>query len=290
MNAKPFPFFGTLRIDHLALPAAVLPEPGTTTELPLTRLFRGSCKSAQSCTEFDLNATLYSNGSAVLTDMYDVESTNVYWLGCQLELLQPPPAPGELCMGGAGRGPKGGNDCGFEQGDLARGMYMPAWAETMLMEFNKTDYRQYVSLDSADPYRGRHSARLNAPNADVLMMPVQTSNDASFKVGGGAGRYRVRYAARSSPAGATAGAVFEQYYPLGPPATGPPSVASLNGTTLTTKWQVLEQIVEVTPANCTTEGPVPAAPCGKTPFQIWARSPFATGALIGIDDISIQQI
>ena len=73
--------------------------------------------------------------------MYDVETTNIYRLGCQLELLRSPIAPGELCMGG-GAGNHGGNDCDFELGDLARGMYMPAWQETMLMEFNKTDYRQ----------------------------------------------------------------------------------------------------------------------------------------------------
>ena len=154
-----------------------------------------------------------------------------------------PSVPGELCWGGGSHGR--GNDCDFELGDLSRGMYMPAWAETMLMEinkagfaspfskkcveyacavlcnartkvscfpgqsqeFNKTYWRQYVSLDSADPYHGRHSACINAPNADVLMMPVQTANDAAFKVGSAAvaGRYRVRFAARSSPAGAVAG-------------------------------------------------------------------------------------
>ena len=42
VNTRPYPFFATLRLDHLDLPAAVLPRAGTTKELPVTRLFRGS--------------------------------------------------------------------------------------------------------------------------------------------------------------------------------------------------------------------------------------------------------
>ena len=285
VNAKPFPFFATLQIDHLRLPQRVLPKPGRTTQLPLTRRFKGTCKSAP-CTSFDLNATIYSNGSAVFTDMYDVETTNVYQLGCQLELLRSPTTPGELCTGGGGRN---GNDCDFELSDLARGMYMPAWAETMLMEFNKTDYRQYISLDSADPYHGRHSARINAPNADVLMMPVQTANDGSLKAGGSAGRYRVRFAARSSPAGAVAGAIFEQYAPHGPRAMGPPTVSE--GARLSTEWQLIEQTVTVAPVNCSSVvAGKPPTVCGKVPLQLWFRSPFGTGALIGVDDISVIKL
>ena len=69
-------------------------------------------------------------------------------------------------------------------------------------------------------YVGRHSARLNAPNADTLLMPVPTAADPTFKAGSGAGRYRVRFAARSSPAGVLAGATFAQCVsmPQSPPA------------------------------------------------------------------------
>ena len=42
VNAKPFPFLATLRIDNLFLPPALLPAPGATAALPLTRLFRGT--------------------------------------------------------------------------------------------------------------------------------------------------------------------------------------------------------------------------------------------------------
>jgi len=296
VNAKPFPFLATLRIDRLSLPVAVLPAAGTTTKLPFTRLFRGTCK-ALPCTKMDLNSTLYPNGSAVLTDVFDVESTNVYRLGCQLELLRMVSVPGELCAGGAAKGAAKGaaRDCDFELGDLSRGLFMPAWAETMMLEFNRTDDRQYVSLDSAYPYHGRHSARINAPNADVLLMAVQTASDGEFKAGGGAGRYRVSFAARSSPAGATAGAIFEQYAPLGPKLTGPPKLSSLSasGTTLSTEWIIVEQIVEVQPVNCTSASSNPdvhSVSCAKVPLQIWARSPFETGALIGIDDISVVKM
>jgi len=86
-----------------------------------------------------------------------------------------------------------------------------------------------VSLDAADPYHGRHSARINAPNDDVLCMPVPTTADASFKTGGGAGRYRVTFAARSSPAGVVAGAFFSQYAPFGSKEAGPPSLVSWLG-------------------------------------------------------------
>jgi len=55
---------------------------------------------------------------------------------------------------------------------------------------------------------------------------------------------------------------------------------------LTTQWQVLEHEVEVRPVpNCSA--PVS---CIKSPLQIWVRSPFGTGALVGIDDISIVKI
>ena len=58
---------------------------------------------------------------------------------------------------------------------------------------------------------GRHAARLHAPNADALLMPVKTTVDADFAKGGGGGDYRVRFAARSSPAGVAVGALFTQY-------------------------------------------------------------------------------
>ena len=287
VNTRPYPFFATLRLDHLDLPAAVLPRAGTTKELPVTRLFRGSCnaKDGTDGGTCDLNATLYPNSSAVLTDMFDIESTNVYRLGCDHELLKKQTAPGDLCTGGTSRS---SHDCGFEMDDLTRGMYMPSWAETMLLEFNSTDYRQYVDLDSADPFHGRHSARINAPNADVLLMPVQTSIDAGFKTGQGAGRYRVRFAARSSPAGVATGALFTQFAPHGSKMMGPPSVESLaaSQTVLTTEWQIVEHEVEAKPVpNCSA--PVS---CAKVPLMIWARSPFGTGALIGIDDISVVKV
>jgi hypothetical protein len=211
VNTRPYPFFATLRIFDLGLPVGVLPAAGSTKQLPFTRLFRGSC-NAKDGSMCDVNGTLSSNNSVALTDMFDIETTNVYRLGCQLELLRKPATPGELCIGGRLSAEKDA-DCGFESDDLDRGMYMPVWAETMLLEFNTTDYRQYVGLDSADPYHGRHSARINAPNADVLLMPVQTSVDAGFRQGQGAGVYRVRFAARSSPAGVLAGAAFEQFAP-----------------------------------------------------------------------------
>ena len=184
VNTHPYPFFATLRLDNLNLPSALLPPAATTNAVPVTRLFRGSCnaKDGINTGTCDLNATVYPNGSAVLTDVYDIESTNVYRVGCDYELLRKQAAPGDLCLGGVTRNSP---DCGFEMDDLSRGMYMPSWAETMLLEFNTTDYRQYVALDSADPYHGRHSARINAPNSDVMMMPVQTSVDAGFRVGQG---------------------------------------------------------------------------------------------------------
>ena len=144
-------------------------------------------------------------------------------------------------------------------------------------------------MDSADPYHGRHSARINAPNTDVLLMPVETANDKAFKAGDltVAGRYRVRFAARSSPAGAVAGAIFEQFAPHGPAISGPPSLTALekNGMTLSTEWHVIETVVTATPVNCSA--PVQ---CGKVPLLLWARSPFATGALIGVDDISVVKL
>ena len=171
------------------------------------------------------------------------------------------------------------------------------WPETMLLEFNTTDYRQYVSLDSADPFRGRHAARINAPNDDLLMMPVKTTIDSNFSKGvGGAGRYRVRFAARSSPGGASVGATFTQYAPHGPKIMGPPSYEALarqssdgvgGATVLGTEWRVVEALVDVTLLhNCSA----PDVLCGKIPLQIWARSPFGTGALIGIDEISVFRI
>ena len=55
---------------------------------------------------------------------------------------------------------------------------------------------------------------------------------------------------------------------------------------LTTEWQIVEVVVDVKPApNCSA--PVS---CAKIPMQIWAKSPFHTGALIGIDEISIFKL
>eukprot|EP01052_Picozoa_sp_SAG31_P010985 SAG31_NODE_612_length_13548_cov_171.183285_2_plen_433_part_00 len=288
VNTRPYPFIATLAIENLGLPVGMQPRAGSsTTQLPFKRLFRGSCNAKDGSNQglCDVNGTLYPNGSVTLTDMYDVQTTNVYQLGCDIELLRRPPTPGELCIGGTGRLP-GGADCGFESVDLDRGMYMPSWAETMLLEFNTTDYRQYVDLDSADPYHGRHSARINAPNADLLLMPVQTSIDAGFRQGQGTGVYRVRFAARSSPAGVAVGAIFEQFAPHGSKRVGPPAAAKLSRAALTTTaWQVFEQLVKVRPVpNCSA--PVS---CEKIPLMIWARSPFHTGAFIGIDEISVTK-
>ena len=300
VNAHPFPFVATLRIDHLSVPTvAGRPRQGqkvsqsfgadpSPSVLPLTRLFRGTCAlnpltGSSAC---DVNATLLPNGSATLTDVFDIETTNVYRIGCQPSLLQKATSgrgiPGELCLGSATRTA----DCGFEQGDLARGMFMPSWPETMLLEFNTTDYRQYVSLDSADPYHGRHSARINAPNADAVLMPIKTKADANFSQGGASGKYRVRFAARSSPPGVSVGAIFAQYGPHGSRQMGPPPPPPVRSQRiLTTEWQMVDVVLQASPVRC-------AAPvlCAKIPLQIWAKSPFSTGALIGIDEISIMKV
>ena len=132
---------------------------------------------------------------------------------------------------------------------------------------------------------GRHSARINAPNADALLMPIKTAADGNFSAGRGHGRYRVRFAARSSPAGVAAGALFAQYAPHGSKMQGPPlDPPRAAQTTLTTQWQVIDVTVDVAPVpDCAATN----VSCAKIPLQLWARSPFATGAFVGIDDVSV---
>eukprot|EP01043_Picozoa_sp_COSAG02_P115472 COSAG02_NODE_51837_length_311_cov_1.221698_1_plen_55_part_01 len=50
----------------------------------------------------------------------------------------------------------------------------------------------------------------------------------SEQVGQGAGRYRIQFAARSSPAGVATGAIFSQFAPLGSKIMGPPPIESLS--------------------------------------------------------------
>ena len=106
--------------------------------------------------------------------------------------------------------------------------------------------------------------------------------------GGAETRWTLRLMARSSPAGVAAGALFTQFAPHGSKMMGPPSVELLaaSQTVLTTEWQIVEHEVEAKPVpNCSA--PVS---CAKVPLMIWARSPFGTGALIGIDDISVVKV
>lgn len=112
VNQQPYPFIATLQIDHLdGLPltaSSLLPADNAgdvgSRQIALSRLFRGSCAASNTAsggTKCDINATLLPNGTALLTDIFDIETTNVYRLGCQMDLLRKLPASDDLCVGGS---------------------------------------------------------------------------------------------------------------------------------------------------------------------------------------------
>ena len=272
-----YPTTATLLLEGLDLPPSAWKSSASSSSgsIMISRLFRGDTNAER------INATLYPNGSVAFTDVWDLQSSNVYRLGCELEMLKRVDVPGELC-GADARNP----DCDFEVDDLARGTNMPVWPETMVALFNTTDPRLWVVHDAADAWQGRHSARINVPDGAPILMNLPTAVDSSWSAGKAAGKYKVRFAARSSPAGVTVSASFNQFAPSGRSeiAGMPNPPAPSQQHTLTGEWTAVEVEVGVAPVA----GIPPVQVC-KYPLHIWASAAAfpLTGAQVWVDDISI---
>ena len=278
-HGSPYPTTATLLLEGLNLPPPVAPVGTASSSIMISRLFRGDSSAEQ------INATLNANGSVTFTDVWDLQSSNVYRLGCDLALLKRDDVAGELCDAGKG---KSTPDCGFEVDDLARGSNMPVWPETLVSLFNTTDPRLWVSHDSADAYQGRHAARINIPDSQAVLMSVPTLADANWSKGDGRGAYTVKFAARSSPAGAMIGATFDQYAPSGRSAIAgpPPPPAKSQQTMLSAEWSVVEVEVEAVPVAAGNGTGV-----FSYPLHIWVQAALfpSTGAQVWVDDVSVLQ-
>ena len=102
LHGADFPAVLAVAVDHLPPQTRLLGSPSASGfVVPMTRMYRGTNPDV-------INLTLAPNGTATFNDIWDVQATNVYRLGCDVASLKAPPAVGELCTA----------DCDFEESAL----------------------------------------------------------------------------------------------------------------------------------------------------------------------------
>ena len=275
LHGASFPALLSAAIDGLHLPPAARAKltlaaaSGSAARvLPLTRLFRGTDPEV-------LNATLLPNGTALFADVFDLQSVNVYRIGCDIALLKAPLAATELCVA----------DCDFEESALE------GWRPLMLsakwdaaaglggehvMIFNTTDDRVWLRTDTSVAHQGRYSAKLNIPSSIPVLVKLPIPSLA-FKTNGVA---RVRFAARASLPGTQIGALFYNFSLAGYNVMVTPNTSNIATLRGTTEWALLDFDVEV--KACTTKFRFP-------PMQIWVKPPMGavSGVKVWLDAISV---
>ena len=88
VNTQRFPLMTQLLLDSLGLPPAVVDG---QRHLSIQRVFRGTEPTP-------INATLFPNGSASFSDIWDVQATNIYRIGCDPALISVLPSDTEMCI------------------------------------------------------------------------------------------------------------------------------------------------------------------------------------------------
>ncbi len=88
VNTQTFPLMTKLLLDALDLPPAVVDG---QRHLSIQRVFRGTEPTP-------INATVFPNGSASFSDIWDVQATNIYRIGCDPALISVPPSEDEMCI------------------------------------------------------------------------------------------------------------------------------------------------------------------------------------------------
>jgi hypothetical protein len=287
-----FPLMTTLSLDNMTLPAsAILPAPHTSAVegvigvVRIQRLFRGS-------NPFPINGTVWTNGSITFSDIFDLQTTNVYRLGC---IVPMPSNEGELCAmeSGTANGPKSRGamtSCDFENcvgggsGSITPGVGRDPGSEAglsgllndneQLVQLNMTDDRTWGRCDSSTPYNGRYAARINVPTT----FPVNFGLASAVDTYNATGSFKVRWAARSSPAGMKLGVVWQQT--LRGEVAGASQVSKKPDKieTLSAEWQVFEAIVQT--QTYPSKGHWAA-------IQLWMQSDWGTGGIVWIDAVSI---
>jgi hypothetical protein len=310
-----FPLMTTLSLDNVTLPtSAILPAPHLNLNLNaadvhahahaqggavdvanpvgvvlIQRLFRGT-------NPYPINGTVWANGSITFSDMFDLQTANIYRLGCDVPM---PSNEGELCAmesgtnNAKGRNGKGMTSCDFENcagGESGSTTTTTTTTSTVpgseagqtgllndneqLVQLNMSDDRTWGRCDSSAPYNGRYAARINVPTA----FPVNFGLASAVDTYNATGSFKVRWAARSSPAGMKLGAVWQQS--LHGEIAGASQVSKRPDKieTLTTEWQVFEAIVQT--ETYLSKGHWAAV-------QLWMQSDFSTGGIVWIDAVSI---
>lgn len=143
-----------------------------------------------------------------------------------------------------------------------------------LVQLNMSDDRTWGRCDSSAPYNGRYSARINVPTA----FPVNFGLASAVDSYNATGSFRVRWAARSSPAGMKVGAVWQQS--LHGEVAGASQVSKKPGKIekLTVEWQVFEAVVQTQMYQ--KKGHWAAV-------QLWMQSDWGTGGTVWVDAVSI---
>ena len=103
---------------------------------------------------------------------------------------------------------------GSEHGNTGKDYVLPVF-------YNQTDDRTWIRADPADPHQGRYSRRVNIPTAFPVSMPIVTQNLTK----NGTKPYKVKFAARSSPAGLRIAAQWNPVFTAHPAENGPPTPA-----------------------------------------------------------------
>jgi hypothetical protein len=287
-HGSEFPLMTTLSLDSISLPAAaILPAahldisiPGALGVVSIQRLFRGT-------NPYPVNGTCWSNGSITFSDIFDVQTTNIYRLGCVVSM---PSNEGELCAMESGsanvHSGKGITSCDFEncQGG-GGGSFITSGAiqypgsqagktgllssNEQLVQLNMSDDRTWGRCDSSTPYNGRYAARINVPTT----FPVNFGLASAVDRYNASGSFKVRWAARSSPAGMKLGAVWQQSLRATQVSKTPAKIESL-----TTEWKVYEATVQAEPYQSKGHW---------ASVQLWMQSDWKTGGIVWVDAVSI---
>lgn len=292
VNPRSTPCVGRLTLKGV-LAGSGLPHDFPVHQLQAQRLFNG---------QYLMNLTL-ENESAVLTDLLDERTANVYRIGCDtaafanynrsenlivdgdIETLSDPGAPGHLLMIERPKGAPPGKPTAT------------SYAPVMSVAKNRSDDRTRITLSLADPYDGRYSAKVNLAAATPvrISLPVLLPPSAQHAA---PPEYDFQLWLRSSPPGVAvelASTMFELLPSSGSNGTAASpsssrffSSSNASGISATSAWSSVKatlRLKNATPpaSNCK----VPPYPPCDLPLEVRLTSALEVGGTVFLDGISL---
>eukprot|EP01052_Picozoa_sp_SAG31_P023321 SAG31_NODE_1916_length_6929_cov_4.013324_2_plen_188_part_00 len=143
-----------------------------------------------------------------------------------------------------------------------------------------TDDRAKITVDTADPFEGRYSARVLMPTSKppiVVPLPINANLQAGNRVS-------VSFSARSSPAGAQISAHAEE---LSQDIPTPLNKPNYGANVVDVDWKRLGPFNLTIGGNTTGISTTSKAFDNSSPLQLQIQNPFSTATLVWVDDVVV---